>query len=155
MLITVIAVGTKMPAWVQTGCQEYIKRLPRDWQFKFIEQPIGPRSKNSSTQAAIAKEGQKMLAAIDPKDFVIALEVQGNDWTTEKLATHIGRWRDEGHNITILIGGPDGLALPCVQRANISWSLSKLTLPHPLVRVLLAEQIYRAFSILQNHPYHK
>ena len=155
MLITVIAVGTKMPDWVQSGCQEYVKRLPRDWQFKFVEQPIGPRSKNSSAQAAIAKEGKKMLAAISPKDFVIALEVKGNNWTTEKLASNFGRWRDEGNNITILIGGPDGLAGDCIKRANISWSLSALTLPHPLVRVLLAEQIYRAYSILQNHPYHK
>ena len=155
MLITVIAVGTKMPAWVKTGCQEYIKRLPRDWQFKFVELPIGTRSKNSSTQAAIAQEGKKMLAAIDAKDFVIALEVKANNWSTEQLASKIGRWRDEGFNITILIGGPDGLAAACVQRANVSWSLSALTLPHPLDRVLLAEQIYRAYSILQNHPYHK
>ena len=155
MLITVIAVGTKMPAWVQAGCQEYLKRLPKDFQLKFVEQPIGPRGKGSSVKTAIDKEGKKMMAAINPKDFVVALEVKGGNWSTEKLASHFGRWRDEGLNVTILIGGPDGLAADCVKRANVSWSLSGLTLPHPLVRVLLAEQVYRAYTILQNHPYHK
>jgi len=155
MLITVIAVGTKMPEWIQTGIAEYSKRLPKDFQLKFVEIPVGHRGKNTSIKTAIEKEGKLMMDAIAPKDFVVALEVDAKNWSTEQLANHIQTWRDDGLNITLLVGGPDGLAKPCIERANRSWSLSNLTLPHPLVRVLLAEQVYRAWSVLNNHPYHK
>jgi len=155
MILTVIAVGTKMPDWVQTGIAEYSKRLPKDFQLKFVEIQVGHRGKNTSIKTAIEKEGKLMMEAINPKDFVVALEINAKNWSTEQLAQNIRTWRDDGYNITLLVGGPDGLAKPCIERANRSWSISNLTLPHPLVRVLLAEQIYRAWSVLNNHPYHK
>lgn len=155
MSIKIIAVGGKMPSWVVEGSKEYQKRLPKDFQITWLEIPLGPRSKSSSVKVAMEKEGQKMMAAINDSDFVIALEVKGQNWSTEKLAKNLGRIRDDGKNIVLIIGGPDGLHDSCIKRANLSWSLSGLTLPHPLVRVLLTEQIYRAWTVLNNHPYHK
>ncbi len=155
MRIKVIAVGTKMPAWVETGYQEYAKRLPRDFSVQVVELPLGPRGKNASVQKAITKEGEQMLAAIPSGDRVIALDVEGKPWSTEQLARNLSDWRMEGDNYSILIGGPDGLAPTCLQRAHARWSLSALTLPHPLVRIVLIEQLYRAWTILHNHPYHK
>jgi 23S rRNA (pseudouridine1915-N3)-methyltransferase len=155
MRVKIIAVGTKMPAWVETGYQEYAKRLPRDFQVQVQELPLGPRGKNASVQKAIAKEGEMMMAAIPAGDKIIALDVLGKPWSTETLAKNLSDWRMEGGNYSILIGGPDGLAPPCLQMAHARWSLSALTLPHPLVRIVLIEQLYRAWTILNNHPYHK
>lgn len=155
MRIKIIAVGTKMPAWVETGYQEYAKRLPRDFSVQVVELPMGPRGKNASVQKAIAKEGAQMAAAISSGDRVIALDVKGKPWSTEQLAQNLSNWRMEGENYSILIGGPDGLAPECLQLAHARWSLSALTLPHPLVRIVLIEQLYRAWTILNNHPYHK
>lgn len=155
MRFKMIAVGTKMPAWVETGFNEYAKRLPRDFSLEVVELPMGPRGKNASITKAIAKEGELMLAAIPKGDKVIALDVLGKPWSTEKLADNLANWSMECSNYSLLIGGPDGLAPECLARADTKWSMSALTLPHPLVRIVLAEQLYRAWTLLNNHPYHK
>lgn len=155
MRIRIIAVGTKMPDWVEQGYAEYHKRLPRDFAVELVELPLAPRSKNSDIARAMEKEGEAMLAAIGKGDTVMALEVKGKPWSTEQLAEQLAGWRMSGTNYSLLIGGPDGLAPACQALASIKWSLSPLTLPHPLVRILLIEQLYRAWTILQNHPYHK
>ncbi|UZJ42905.1 23S rRNA (pseudouridine(1915)-N(3))-methyltransferase RlmH [Marinimicrobium sp. C6131] len=155
MRIRLIAVGTKMPDWVEEGYGEYAKRLPRDCTVELVELPLGPRGKSSSTAVAMEREGQAMMAAIGKGDRVIALDVKGKAWSTEQLARNLDEWRMSGANYSLLIGGPDGLAPECLALAEAKWSLSALTLPHPLVRILVIEQLYRAYSILHNHPYHK
>lgn len=155
MRFKIIAVGTRMPAWVEDGFKDYAKRLPRDFSVEVVELPLGPRGKNASVPKAIAKEGEQMLAAIPKGDKVIALDVLGKPWSTEKLAGNLANWSMECSNYSLLIGGPDGLAPECLARADAKWSMSALTLPHPLVRIVLIEQLYRAWSILNNHPYHK
>lgn len=155
MKIKIIAVGTKMPGWVQQGYEEYARRLPAEFSLELIEIPLGQRGKNADIARAIKREGDAMLAALDKTDHIVALEVNGKSWSTEKLALEADKWQMMGCNVALLIGGPDGLAESCRQRARQQWSLSALTLPHPLVRVLLAEQLYRAWSINQNHPYHR
>lgn len=155
MRITLIAVGNKMPDWVEQAYHDYAKRLPADCSLKLLEIPMAKRGKNTDIHKAKAKEAELILAAIPKHDRVIALEVGGQSWSTEKLAANLSDWRMSGDNFSLLIGGPDGLGHECVQRADRLWSLSPLTLPHPLVRVLLAEQLYRAWTINQNHPYHR
>lgn len=155
MKIRLIAVGTKMPSWVQEGFAEYTKRMPHDCRIELIELPIGPRGKNQPVSKAIEKEGQAMLAVMKPKNTCVALEVLGKPWSTGQLAKQMTGWRMEGQDVDLLVGGPDGLSPQCTQKATQKWSLSPLTLPHPLVRVLLAEQLYRAWTVNNNHPYHK
>ncbi|ARN74682.1 23S rRNA (pseudouridine(1915)-N(3))-methyltransferase RlmH [Oceanicoccus sagamiensis] len=155
MRIRVIAVGTKMPKWVEQGVDEYTKRLPPELKLEFKEIALGKRGKGADIARAINSEGQQMLAAIGQHDRVIALDVLGKPWATEKLAGELRNWQLEGDNISLLVGGPDGLAAECLQRANQRWSLSALTLPHPLVRIVLAEQLYRAWTINSHHPYHR
>jgi 23S rRNA (pseudouridine1915-N3)-methyltransferase len=155
MKLKVIAVGTKMPPWVEMGVQEYSKRLPRDMPLEFIEIPIGNRAKNANLARAVKQESDQILTQVKPQDHVIALEVTGSNWSTEKLAKQMQNWQMQGQNIIFLIGGPDGLSDACRARANQQWSFSALTLPHPIVRIILSEQLYRAWSITQNHPYHR
>ncbi len=147
--------GTKMPKWVEQGVDEYTKRLPPELKLEFKEIALGKRGKGADIQRAIHSEGQQMLAAIGQYDRVIALDVLGKPWPTEKLAGELQNWQLEGDNISLLVGGPDGLAAECLQRASQRWSLSALTLPHPLVRIVLAEQLYRAWTINSHHPYHR
>ncbi len=155
MRIRIIAIGTKMPDWVEAGYTEYAKRMPRDLVVEMVELPLALRSKNTDIQKAIEKEGEAILAAIGKNEQIIALDVKGKPWSTEQLADNLAAWKMSGDNFCLLIGGPDGLSPAVLQLASIRWSLSPLTLPHPLVRILLIEQLYRACSILQNHPYHK
>jgi len=155
MRIRLLAVGTKMPGWVLEGFQEYAKRLPRELTLELVEIPLGPRHKSHDSARAIARESELLLAQIDKRDYVVALDVLGKAWDTPQLSTQLANWQMQGDNIALLIGGPDGLSRECLARAQQRWSLSALTLPHPLVRIVLAEQIYRAWTILQNHPYHK
>lgn len=155
MRIRIIAVGTKMPAWVEQGYAEYAKRMPRDCAVELVELPLAQRGKNTDIARAMEKEGEDMLAAIGKGEQVIALDVKGKPWSTEQLAEQMADWRMSGNNYCLLIGGPDGLAPQCLAQAQVRWSLSALTLPHPLVRIVVIEQLYRACSILQNHPYHK
>ncbi|MFC3116108.1 23S rRNA (pseudouridine(1915)-N(3))-methyltransferase RlmH [Cellvibrio fontiphilus] len=158
MRIRIIAVGTKMPDWVEQGYAEYAKRMPRDVTVEMLELPLAQRGKNTDIATAMAKEGELMLAAIEKGgkgEQVIALDVKGKPWSTEQLAENLAGWKMSGFNYCLLIGGPDGLAPECLALASVKWSLSPLTLPHPLVRIVVIEQLYRACSILQNHPYHK
>lgn len=155
MKIRLLAVGTRMPAWVETGVGEYQKRLPPELEFSVQEIAPGRRGKSSHVARAIADEGEAILAAIAPRDHVIALEVKGRPVSTEKLAKALADWRMQGLSVSILVGGADGLSDACRARADQQWSLSALTLPHALVRVLVAEQIYRAWTVLNNHPYHR
>lgn len=155
MKIRLIAVGTKMPAWISAGYQEYAKRFPAEMPLELIEIAAGKRGKNADLQRLIEREGQDMLAAIGSQDRVISLEVQGQSWTTEQLANKLSQFRQQGQNLSLLVGGPEGLAPAALARADLRWSLSALTLPHPLVRILLAESLYRAWSLMSNHPYHR
>ncbi len=155
MKIKVLCVGTRMPAWVISACEEFSKRLPREYAFEFVEIGLGARHKGQSPERAIHQESEAILAQIDARDWVVALEVKGANWSTEKLSQQLGQWQMDGQNVCFLIGGPDGLGPACRQRANQQWSLSALTLPHPIVRIVLVEQLYRAWSILNNHPYHR
>lgn len=155
MKIRLLAVGTKMPEWVTAGYEDYAKRLVDDVRLELVEIPAGKRAKNSDIVRLTEKEGEAQLAAIGSQDHVVALEVGGRAWSTEDLSRNLARWLQEGRNISLLIGGPEGLAPAAKARADQQWSLSPLTLPHPLVRVLLAEQIYRAWTLLKGHPYHR
>ncbi len=155
MRISIITVGTKMPAWVTQGVDEYSKRMPRELRVQWKELPLARRGKDAKASQLRAKEGEQILKAIPEGDRVIALDVQGKSLSTEQLAKQIGDWQMSGDNYSLLIGGPDGLSPECLQRAERRWSLSDLTLPHPLVRILLAEQLYRAWTITVNHPYHR
>ncbi|MDP5057049.1 23S rRNA (pseudouridine(1915)-N(3))-methyltransferase RlmH [Marinomonas hwangdonensis] len=155
MRIRLIAVGHKMPKWVVEGYDEYAKRLPKDFALELLEIPMSPRGKNTDIAKAIRKEGDLMLEAIPSSDKVIAMEVLGKEWSTDQLADQTEQWRMDGYNVSLLVGGPDGLDPRCTARADQVWSLSRLTLPHPMVRILLAEQIYRAWTLMNNHPYHR
>ncbi|MBU2713282.1 23S rRNA (pseudouridine(1915)-N(3))-methyltransferase RlmH [Zooshikella harenae] len=155
MKIRLIAVGTKMPTWVVDGYSEYAKRLPNEVSLECREIPLSKRSKSLDIERAIQREGEAMLAAVGKGDKIIALDVNGKMWNTHQLAHQLGDWQLSGRNISLLIGGPEGLSPQCRQAAEQRWSLSPLTLPHPLVRVLVAEQLYRAWTILNNHPYHR
>jgi 23S rRNA (pseudouridine1915-N3)-methyltransferase len=153
LIIKLIAVGTKMPNWVTEGFIEYQKRLPMDYQLQLIEIQSEKRTKNSVTEKVLLREGEKLLAAASTP--IIALDRQGESLTTEKLAKNLQFWHDTEQHPCFLIGGPEGLSTSCLKKADKICSLSALTFPHPLVRIILAEQIYRAWSILINHPYHR
>ena len=155
MNIHLIAIGDKMPLWVQQGFDEYAKRLPRECAVHLIEIAQGRRGKNADIARAVRDEGQRMLAAIPKGARVVALEVNGRNWSTGQLAQQLDGWMAGGQDIALLVGGPEGLSEEARAAADQQWSLSPLTLPHPLVRVILAEQLYRAWSILRNHPYHR
>jgi len=155
MKLKLLAVGNKMPAWVNQGFAEYSKRMPRDMRLELVEVPLGNRSKNSDVRRAMEQETECLFNHIQPRDHVIALEVRGKSWTTERLADNMNQWRQDGNDVVLLVGGPDGLSDACRERAQQLWSLSDLTLPHPIVRVVLSEQLYRAWTITQNHPYHR
>lgn len=155
MRVQLVAVGTKMPAWVQTGFSEYAKRLPKELAPKVLELELGSKSKPGNSEAAKKVEAEAILAAIPAEHFVVMLDLGGKAWSTEELAGQLGQWQMSGRDFSFVIGGPDGLDASVRQRANAIWSLSNLTLPHPLVRIVWVEQLYRAHSILINHPYHK
>jgi 23S rRNA (pseudouridine1915-N3)-methyltransferase len=155
MRISVIAVGTRMPAWISQGIAEYSKRLPRELKLVWREIPLAKRGKEVGAAQSCAAEGELMLKAIPAGERVIALDVAGQRLSTEQLARQLESWQMMGDNYSFLIGGPEGLSPDCLARADQRWSLSDLTLPHPLVRVLLAEQLYRAWTITVNHPYHR
>jgi len=155
MQIHLIAVGTRMPAWVTQGYEDYARRLPRECALRLVEIPPGRRSRTQPTAQAVQEEGRRMLAAIPERAQVVALDVGGRAWDTPALADRLREWLQSGRDTALLVGGPDGLAGDCLQRAELRWSLSALTLPHPLVRVVLAEQLYRAWTIIGGHPYHR
>jgi 23S rRNA (pseudouridine1915-N3)-methyltransferase len=155
MEIHLISVGNRMPDWVQQGYQEYARRISGECRLKLVEIAPGRRGKSADIARTLEDEGERMLKAIPRDSLVIALEIEGKRWNTEQLAGEMSAWMGGGRNVALLVGGPEGLAGSCRQRADQRWSLSPLTLPHPLVRVVLAEQLYRALSLLRNHPYHR
>ena len=144
-----------MPDWVNQGYQEYAKRLPRDFQLNLIEIEAQKRLKSSNINKIIDKESQQLFSAIPNGNHIIALDRQGKHIDTQTLAQNLQNWHDQSQNISLLIGGPEGIATDYLKKSNQIWSLSALTLPHPLVRIIIAEQTYRAWSILQGHPYHR
>ena len=155
MQIHIIAVGERMPAWVDAGYREYAKRLSRECRLMLHEVPAGRRTKGADLRRLIEQEGQRQLAAIPSGARVIALDRGGKQMDTETLAAEMKRRMTSGDNLALLIGGPEGLAPACLERAHERWALSELTLAHPVVRVVLAEQLYRAWSIIKNLPYHR
>jgi len=155
MQIQIIAMGNKMPNWVETGTAQYLVRMANLQKLNLIEIPLYKRSKNADIARIMMQEGELMLSRIKPGDLNITLEISGKNWSTEQLAEHINVWQNSAQNVNLLIGGPEGLADIVRAKSNTAWSLSNLTLPHPLVRIMVVEQIYRAFTILHNHPYHK
>ncbi len=155
MRIHLIAVGSKMSAWVTQGFEEYARRLPTDCALQLVEIAAGKRGKNADIARITRDEGERTLAAIPKGALVVVLDVKGRAWSTEQLSQQLDGWLHDGRDIALLVGGPEGLAPECLARAEQRWSLSPLTLPHPLVRIVVAEQLYRAWSILNGHPYHR
>ena len=154
MRIRLLAIGNKMPDWITEGFEEYAKRFSSR-QLELVEIPAEKRTKQTDISRVIERESEKLFAAIKPGNFIVALEVKGKSWSTEQLTQQMQSWQSTGRHIDILIGGPDGLSEAWLKKADVKWSLSPLTLPHPLVRIVVVEQLYRAMSILQNHPYHR
>lgn len=155
MQIHLVTVGNRMPTWVTEGFQDYAKRLPRECELVLREIAPGKRGKNADLARIREEEGERILASLSRDDQVIALEVGGKPWDTVQLSNQVKDWMRDGRRIALMVGGPEGLSDACRARANQLWSLSPLTLPHPIVRIIVAEQIYRAWSLLNNHPYHR
>ncbi|MFO7604222.1 MAG: 23S rRNA (pseudouridine(1915)-N(3))-methyltransferase RlmH [Gammaproteobacteria bacterium] len=155
MRFYLLAIGQKMPPWVIQGFAEYQKRMPRECPLQLKELPAARRGKQPSIPQWQDEEAERLLAAIPAQAHVVALDQHGQAWRTEDLAAQIEQWMTLGQDVALLIGGPDGFSNAVRERAAQCWSLSPLTLPHPLVRVVVAEQLYRAMMIIRNHPYHK
>lgn len=154
MLLKVIAAGTRMPGWVQEGFADYAGRLKGDYRLELVEIALGQRS-GSDTQSAIRKEGERMLACLSDSTYVVALQVSGKALSSEQLAQFLAKQAVSAREIAFCIGGPDGLAREVDARAQLKWSLSALTLPHAIARVVVAEALYRAVMIGKGHPYHR
>ena len=155
MRIRIIAVGERMPRWVDEVVEDYTTRLAGSLKVALVEVPAGQRSSRGDPAQAMQIEGQRILALLKPQEFVAALDERGVQMATRELATWLSARMHEGRDLALLIGGPDGLAADVLARADQQLALSRLTLPHPLVRVVLAEQIYRAHTVLSGHPYHR
>ena len=155
MKCRLIAAGTRLPDWVNSGFREYQKRLRSPLTLELHEIPVATRRAGENPQRAIQREGTDMLAALGKDDYVVALAITAKTMSTEQLSAWLAERMRDGRALALLIGGPDGLSPPCLERADQSWSLSPLTLPHALVRVVVAEQLYRAASLLAGHPYHR
>lgn len=155
MQLLVAAVGQRMPAWVQLAWAEYARRFPRGVALDIRAIPLARRGRNAVTETLRATEGRALLAAVPPGYRIVALDERGRQWSTAELAGQLENWMRDERGVGFLVGGPDGLAGDCRARAHDVWALGRLTLPHPLVRIILAEQLYRAWTITQNHPYHR
>lgn len=155
MEIHLLAVGTRMSDWIDKGYSEYAKRLDRNCKL-ILKEISPPRKSKSEDPARVTRaEGELLLASVPADSWVVALDVQGSAHTTESLAERLGHWLENHRRVTLLVGGSDGLSSACLARADERWSLSPLTFPHGLVRIIVSEQIYRAHSVLSNHPYHR
>jgi 23S rRNA (pseudouridine1915-N3)-methyltransferase len=155
MRARLIAVGERMPTWVAEGFAEYRKRLSRELPLDLVEIKPGTRGKGRDPQRAIADEGAAVRAALPKDAHVVALDGRGKAWSSEQLAEELARWRMQGRDLAFLIGGPDGHASDVLAASHQRWSLGALTLPHMLVRLVVAEQLYRAATMLAGHPYHR
>ncbi len=154
MRIRLVSAGTRLPDWVDAGHAEYAKRLSA-YRFELIEIPTPRRAGAADAARALAAEGRRMLEIIGTRDYVVALEVTGRAMTTAELARWLEAHLADGRDLTFLVGGPDGLAADVLKRADYRWSLSPLTWPHGLARIMVTEQLYRALSLLKGHPYHR
>lgn len=150
-----IAVGTRMPGWVEAGFDEFARRMPREMPLELVEIKAEPRTTGKSVDAMQAAEAARIEAALPSRCRRVILDEHGRDLTTVALAARLEVWREGGEDVALIIGGPDGLADSLKKSAQESIRLSSLTLPHALVRPLLAEAIYRAWSVTRNHPYHR
>lgn len=155
MRARLIAVGERMPPWVAQGFAEYAKRLSRELPLELVEIKPGVRGKGRDDARAMTDEGAAMLSALPRDSHVVALDGGGAAWSSEQLAEQLSNWRMAGRDLAFLIGGPNGHAREVLQRADQRWSLGPPTLPHMLVRLVVAEQLYRAVTILNGHPYHR
>lgn len=155
MHIHLVAVGTRVPEWVDTGYREFAGRLPPECRLHLVEIPMPKRAKGHDSARCVEQEGERIIAAIPKGCRAWALEMAGTEYSTGELAKELAQWLRDGRDMALLVGGPDGLAAACLNRVERRWSLSRLTLPHMLVRIVAAEQIYRAWSLLQGHPYHR
>lgn len=155
MKLRLVAVGTRMPAWVESAFADYTRRLPPEYGFSLHEIAVTPRGKNADIARLKRDEGEKLLKALPRDARLVTLDERGSQWTTEQLAGRLAAWQQDGRDVTLAIGGPDGHAPEVLGRADERWGLSKLVLPHALVRVVVAEALYRAWSVNTNHPYHR
>ena len=155
MQIDLIAVGKRMPDWIESGIKEYKKRLPKQINFNLIEIAPAVRSKSDNAENYKQKEEIKILEAVSPDSIIIALDEHGRLISSQSLADQLQNWIDNQQHVCLIIGGADGLSKTILKKAHHTWSLSKMTLPHGLVRVIMVEQLYRAWTITQNHPYHR
>ena len=155
MKAVLIAVGERAPEWVASGFSEYQKRLSHWLPFSLLEVAPGMRGKGRDAARAMSEEGARVLAALPRQAYAICLDGRGKPYSSEQLARRLEAWRQGGRDLAFLIGGPEGHAPEVIAASDESWSLGPLTLPHMLVRLIVAEQIYRAASLLANHPYHR
>lgn len=155
MQIQMLAVGNKMPAWVSDGYLEYQRRFSNECKLSLQEIPPQKRGKKADTRRLTELEGEALLSAVPKGNRIVTLEVNGKPWTTHQLANQLAAWQMDGRDVSLLIGGPEGLSPACLAAAEQRWSISPLTLPHPLVRVIVAESLYRAWSLNNNPPYHR
>ena len=155
MHIRLLAVGDRQPSWVDEAFGTYAERLPREWKFRLDIIPTVRRNKNDKSRQAMEAEGELILGKLESAEQVVLLDERGKQLSSKALAEELSRWQADGRDLCFVIGGPDGVADSCKRRADFSWSLSQLTLPHGLARVLFAEQLYRAHSLHTGHPYHR
>ena len=159
MKIVLAAIGTRMPGWVDDAFEDYARRLPPACRLSLREVPTAYRGsaarQGAAAAASIRREGEGLLRAVPSGARIVALDERGTAWSTADLAERLEGWLADGRDTALLVGGPDGLAPECRERADLTWSLSRLTFPHALVRVIVAEQLWRAWSVLSRHPYHR
>lgn len=155
MRIRLLSPGGRMPEWISAGFETYRKRLRGSMQLELVELPLANRKGGRNSGECKEEEGRRILQVAGDRDHLVALDERGASWSTRKLAARMEHWLMDGRDLSLLMGGPDGLSAECRKAAAEQWSLSALTLPHGLVRIVVAEQLYRAQSILENHPYHR
>ncbi len=155
MHIRLLAVGDRQPAWVDEAFNTYTGRFPREWRFHLDTIGTAKRAKGQPAMRAIETEGDRLLAKLAPDEQVVLLDERGTQLNSKKLASRLADWQSDGRNLSLIIGGPDGVSTACRERADFTWALSELTLPHGLARVFLAEALYRAWSLQNGHPYHR
>jgi 23S rRNA (pseudouridine1915-N3)-methyltransferase len=153
--IRLIAVGDRQPSWVDAAFDDYVGRLPKQWRFALHTVPVAKRGRADAANTAIAEEQQKIMAGLNPDDQVVLLDEKGEHTGSREFATRLETWLADGRDLCFVIGGPDGVGEQIRGRADFCWSLSRLTLPHGMARVLFAEQLYRAWAIANGHPYHR
>jgi len=153
--IRLLAVGDRQPAWVNDAYKSYAERLPREWKFRLDTIPTVRRGKNDKSRQAMEAEGEQVIARLQDAEQLVLLDERGKALSSNGLASKLADWQQDGRDLCLLIGGPDGVSDACRRRADFTWSLSSMTLPHGLARVLVTEQLYRAWSMHSGHPYHR